>query len=71
MKYWIHQYPTHMVHLYDLCRYVYDGPIHLSQEVDGLRVIGNYTHEFLHRIPGIWVICTFRYRNTGACRSTQ
>ena len=34
-------------------RYQFDSPVHLKQEEDGLGIVGNYQHEFLHRVPGI------------------
>ena len=35
-----------------LTRYIYDNPVHLVPELDGLRIVGNYSHEFLQRVPG-------------------
>ena len=33
-------------------RYIYDNPVHLVPELDGLRIVGHYSHEFLQRVPG-------------------
>ncbi|CAL1533897.1 unnamed protein product [Lymnaea stagnalis] len=35
----------------DWIRYNMDTPVHLVQEEDGLRIIGNETHEFLQKVP--------------------
>ena len=29
-----------------------DSAVHLVQEVDGVRIIGNETHELLQKVPG-------------------
>ena len=36
----------------DWVKYSYDGPLHLVAEMDGTRIIGQYTHELLQRVPG-------------------
>ena len=33
-------------------RYIYDNPVRLVPELDGLRIVGHYSHEFLQRVPG-------------------
>ena len=35
--------------------YQMDSAVHLVQELDGVRIIGNETHELLQRVPG-WQI---------------
>ncbi|XP_013393973.1 vacuolar protein sorting-associated protein 16 homolog [Lingula anatina] len=37
----------------DWVKYSYDTPVTLVQEIDGLRIIGNDTHEFLQRVPPV------------------
>ncbi|KAK3106315.1 hypothetical protein FSP39_017525 [Pinctada imbricata] len=37
----------------DWIKYSFDSPVHLTQEEDGLRIIGNYQHEFLYRIADV------------------
>ncbi|KAK0048197.1 vacuolar protein sorting-associated protein 16 [Biomphalaria pfeifferi] len=37
----------------DWIRYNMDSPVYLVQEEDGLRIIGNDSHEFLHKIPAV------------------
>ena len=32
--------------------YQMDGAVHLVQKLDGVRIIGNETHELLQRVPG-------------------
>ncbi len=32
-------------------KFTFDGPIHLSTEIDGVRIITNHTCEFLQRVP--------------------
>ena len=32
--------------------YQMDSAVHLVQELDGVRIIGNETHELLQRVPG-------------------
>ena len=32
--------------------YRMDSAVHLVQELDGVRIIGNETHELLQRVPG-------------------
>ena len=34
-------------------KHSYDTAVHLVPEVDGLRIIGNYTHEFFQRVPSV------------------
>ena len=34
--------------------YQMDSTVHLVQELDGVRIIGNETHELLQRVPGKW-----------------
>ncbi|EEC14016.1 vacuolar protein-sorting protein, putative, partial [Ixodes scapularis] len=36
-----------------LCTYPVDVPIHLVQEVDGVRLIGNTIHELLQKVPNV------------------
>ena len=37
----------------DWIKYSYaDGPVHLVPEMDGTRIIGQHTHDFLQRVPG-------------------
>ena len=37
----------------DWIKYQFDSPVHLKQEEDGLGIVGNYQHEFLHRVPDV------------------
>ncbi|XP_033732936.1 vacuolar protein sorting-associated protein 16 homolog [Pecten maximus] len=37
----------------DWIRYNFESPVHLVQEMDGTRIIGNYQHEFLHKVPEV------------------
>ena len=36
----------------DWINFNFDCPVHLVEEEDGLRIIGKYQHEFLHKVPG-------------------
>lgn len=36
----------------DWINFNFDNPVHLVEEEDGLRIIGKYQHEFLHKVPG-------------------
>ena len=36
----------------DWFKYPCDGPVHLLPEIDGVRIIGHNTNEFLQRLPG-------------------
>jgi hypothetical protein len=36
----------------DWINFNFDSRVHLVEEEDGLRIIGNYQHEFLHKVPG-------------------
>ena len=47
----------------DFVRYMFDGPVHLVSEYDGLRVIGNYNHELIQQVPSV-VVDIFRI---GSC----
>ena len=33
--------------------YQMDSAVHLVQELDGVRIIGNETHELLQKVPGL------------------
>ncbi|XP_057293833.1 vacuolar protein sorting-associated protein 16 homolog [Hydractinia symbiolongicarpus] len=35
----------------DIVKYFVDSKVHLSQELDGVRIIGNYHQEFLQKVP--------------------
>ena len=49
-------------------RYIYDNPVHLVPELDGLRIVGHYSHEFLQRVPGIEINYTVsRLQQTPGC----
>lgn len=37
----------------DWIRFTFDTSVHLTQEEDGLRIVGNYQHEFLHKVPDV------------------
>ncbi|CAG2220360.1 VPS16 [Mytilus edulis] len=37
----------------DWIKFQFDSPVHLTQEDDGLRIIQNYQHEFLHKVPDV------------------
>jgi hypothetical protein len=39
----------------DWLNYVIDGPVHMVQEIDGIRIIGNETQELLQRVPPVVV----------------
>ena len=43
----------------DWVKYSYDNPVHLLPELDGLRIIGHYSHEFLQRVPGMFCMWDF------------
>ncbi|XP_015764646.1 PREDICTED: vacuolar protein sorting-associated protein 16 homolog [Acropora digitifera] len=44
----------------DTVRYPMDTAVYLVQEIDGVRIIGNDTHELLQRVPGEFImhLCT-------------
>ena len=35
-----------------LCRYYYDGWVHLLPDIDGVRIVTNDVCEFLQKVPG-------------------
>ncbi|XP_031556502.1 vacuolar protein sorting-associated protein 16 homolog [Actinia tenebrosa] len=35
----------------DVTKYYMDSQVHLVQEIDGVRIIGSYTHELLQKVP--------------------
>ncbi|KAK3602689.1 hypothetical protein CHS0354_017895 [Potamilus streckersoni] len=37
----------------DYISFMNDTPVHLVEEEDGIRIIGNFTHEFLHRVQKV------------------
>ncbi|KAL3280277.1 hypothetical protein HHI36_017771 [Cryptolaemus montrouzieri] len=43
--------------------FIYDGSVHLAQEVDGVRIISNNTHELLQKVPHV-VQKIFRINST-------
>ncbi|XP_019620378.1 PREDICTED: vacuolar protein sorting-associated protein 16 homolog isoform X2 [Branchiostoma belcheri] len=43
----------------DYVKYNVDSTVHLVPELDGLRILSNYSHEFLHKVPSV-VECVFK-----------
>ncbi|XP_066266739.1 vacuolar protein sorting-associated protein 16 homolog isoform X3 [Branchiostoma lanceolatum] len=43
----------------DYVKYNVDSTVHLVPELDGLRILSNYIHEFLHKVPTV-VECVFK-----------
>lgn len=43
--------------------FTYDGSVHIVQEIDGVRIISNNTHELLQKVPHVvqvkYNICFF------------
>lgn len=43
--------------------YHYDGPVHLVTEIDGVRVLSNFSHEMIQKVPNV-VQRIFRINST-------
>ena len=51
---WIPIFDIKLLFLWPDSRYYIDSNSFLVQEVDGLRIIDNYKHQFLQKVPGIF-----------------